>query len=64
MTPTQLKREIKRIDCGQTGLAERLGVSRAEVRQWLAGKGKPMPVVVASDIRRMPAHAPAPPRQG
>ena len=61
MTPTQLKREIRRIDCGQTGLAERLGVSRAEVRQWLAGKGV-VPEVVASDIRHMPAHAPPPPR--
>jgi len=63
MTPAQLKREIKRIDCGQNGLAERLGVSRAEVRQWLAGKGT-VPEVVASDIRRMPKHAPAPPRHG
>lgn len=61
MTPTQLKREIKRIDCGENGLAERLGVHRTEVRDWLAGKVE-LPAVVASDIRRMPAHAPPPPR--
>jgi DNA-binding transcriptional regulator YdaS (Cro superfamily) len=56
LTPTQLKREIKRIDCGENGLAERLGVRRVEVREWLAGKNA-VPVVVASDIRRMPTSA-------
>jgi DNA-binding transcriptional regulator YdaS (Cro superfamily) len=61
MTPTQLKRELRRIDCGQLGLAERLGVSRSEVRHWLAGDD-PVPEVVASDIRHIPSHAARPPR--
>lgn len=54
MTPTQLKREIRRIDCGPNGLAQKLGVRRAEVRDWLAGENA-VPEVVASDIRRMPS---------
>jgi DNA-binding transcriptional regulator YdaS (Cro superfamily) len=61
LTPTQLKREIRRIACGENGLAERLGVRRAEVRQWLAGENV-VPEVVASDIRRMPSPAKRPPR--
>jgi len=56
MTPTQLKREIKRIDCGENGLADKLGVRRSEVRDWLAGENA-VPEVVASDIRRMPSCA-------
>ena len=61
MTPTQLKREIRRIDCGPNGLAQKLGVRRAEVRDWLAGENA-VPEVVASDIRRMPSSAAHPPR--
>jgi DNA-binding transcriptional regulator YdaS (Cro superfamily) len=56
LTPTQLKREIKRIACGANGLADKLGVRRAEVRDWLTGENA-VPEVVAGDIRRMPSRA-------
>ena len=63
LTPTQLKREIRRIDCGENGLAQKLGVRRAEVRDWLAGENA-VPEVVASDIRRMPSSGRRATRQG
>jgi DNA-binding transcriptional regulator YdaS (Cro superfamily) len=59
MTPTQLKRELRRIAYGQVRLAEKLGVSPTEVRHWLAGDD-PVPAMVATDIRNLPSRkAPA-----
>jgi hypothetical protein len=60
MSPTQLKRELRRISYGQLRLAEKLGVSLTEVRHWLAGDD-PVPTMVALDIRNLPSHdAPQP----
>src|SRR5712692_11256640 len=61
LTPAQLKRELQRIACGQVRLAQKLGVSPTEVRNWLAGE-EPVPDVVASDIRHLPSHTTRPPR--
>src|SRR5437899_12111729 len=61
LTPTQLKRELRRIAWGQVRLARKLGVWPSEVRDWLAGK-EPVPEVVASDIRDLPSHNLRPPR--
>ena len=54
LTPAQLKRELRRISWGNARLAEKLGVWPTEVRDWLLGK-KPVPEVVALDIRRLPS---------
>jgi len=63
MSPTQLKRELRRISYGQLRLAQKLGVSLTEVRHWLAGDD-PVPTMVALDIRNLPSHdAPQPPPQ-
>ena len=59
MTPTQLKRELRRIAYGQTRLALKLGVNPSEVRHWLAGDD-PIPHMAALDIRNLPSHV-APP---
>lgn len=59
MSPTQLKRELRRIAYGQARLAEKLGVSPTEVRHWLAGDD-PVPHMVALDIRNLPSQG-APP---
>ena len=56
MTPTQLKRELRRTAYGQSRLAEKLGVNLSEVRHWLAGDD-PVPHMVALDIRNLPSHA-------
>lgn len=53
VTPAQLKRELRRISWGNARLAEKLGVWPTEVRDWLLGK-RPVPEMVASDIRRLP----------
>jgi hypothetical protein len=55
LTAAQLKRELKRIAWGQARLADKLGVFKTEVRDWLAGK-EAVPELVASDIRRLPSH--------
>jgi hypothetical protein len=61
MSPTQLKRELRRISYGQQRLAQKLGVSLTEVRHWLAGDD-PVPTMVALDIRNLPSYsAPAAP---
>lgn len=60
MTPTQLKRELRRIAWGEARLAEKLGVWPREVRNWLSGK-ETMSPVVAADIRRLPSHNLRPP---
>jgi DNA-binding transcriptional regulator YdaS (Cro superfamily) len=63
MSPTQLKRELRRIAYGQVRLAQKLGVSPTEVRHWLAGDD-PVPAMVALDIRNIPSHnAPSPRRR-
>jgi len=63
MTPTQLKRELRRIAYGQARLAQKLGVNTSEVRHWLAGDD-PVPHMVALDIRNLPSHhAPSPRRR-
>ena len=63
MSPTQLKRESRRIAYGQVRLAEKLGVNPSEVRHWLAGDD-PVPAMVALDIRNLPSHnAPSPRRR-
>jgi hypothetical protein len=61
MSPTQLKRELRRISYGQLRLAEKLGVSLTEVRHWLAGDD-PVPTMVALDIRNLPSHDAPPPQ--
>jgi DNA-binding transcriptional regulator YdaS (Cro superfamily) len=60
MSPTQLKRELRRIAYGQVRLARKLGVSPTEVRHWLAGE-HPVPAMVALDIRNLPSHNAVPP---
>jgi DNA-binding transcriptional regulator YdaS (Cro superfamily) len=60
VTPTQLKRELRRIAWGQARLAKQLGVWPREVRDWLAGKVS-VPAVVALDIRQLPSHNPRAP---
>jgi transcriptional regulator with XRE-family HTH domain len=60
VTPTELKRELRRIAWGQERLAEKLGVWPREVRNWLSGKAR-MSAVVAADIRRLPSHNRRPP---
>jgi hypothetical protein len=61
MNAAQLKRELRRIDYGQSRLAEKLGVHLSEVRNWLSGDDA-VPHMVALDIRNLPSHtAPAPP---
>jgi hypothetical protein len=55
MSPTQLKRELRRISYGQQRLAQKLGVSLTEVRHWLAGDD-PVPTMVALDIRNLPSY--------
>jgi len=54
MTPTQLKRELRRIACGQVRLARKLGVWPSDVRHWLSGE-TPVPAIVALDIRNLPS---------
>ncbi len=60
MSPTQLKRELRRIAYGQVRLAEKLGVSPTEVRHWLSG-ADPVPHMVALDIRNLPSQGAPPP---
>ncbi len=62
MSPTQLKRELRRIAYGQVRLAEKLGVNPSEVRHWLAGDD-PVPAMVALDIRNLPSHNASLPRR-
>jgi hypothetical protein len=59
MSPTQLKRELRRIAYGQVRLAEKLGVRATEVRDWLSG-ADPVPHMVALDIRNLPTHGAIP----
>ena len=62
MSPTQLKRELRRIAYGQVRLARKLGVTPTEVRHWLTGED-PVPAMVALDIRNLPSQNAPPPRR-
>jgi DNA-binding transcriptional regulator YdaS (Cro superfamily) len=63
MTPTQLKRELRRLAYGQVSLAKKLGVWPSDVRHWLTGE-HPVPAMVALDIRNLPSHDTPPSKRG